>query len=133
MEIWLYLLIGFVVLDIIFVIFVFYKRRKRGLSAVDKEKYEKIWFDIKIDPDYRHAIMNADKLLDALLEKRGYNGPLGERLKKSESLFSNYNGIWRAHKLRNRIAHELNVKVTNKEAKDALNQFERSYKDLGLL
>jgi hypothetical protein len=133
MEIWIYLLIGFVVLDIVIVIFVFLKRKKRGLSAADKEKYENLWFDIKMNPDYRHAIIDADKLLDALMTKRGSSGPLGEKLKNSESLFSDYNGIWRAHKLRNRIAHELNAKVTNEEAKEALKQFKRAYKDLGLL
>ena len=132
MDIWIYLIVAFVVLDLLFVGYIIYVRKRKGLSPSDKKKYQNHWKKIKGDNDFRHAIMGADKLLDVLLQKKGYSGALGEKLKRSESLFSDYNGIWSAHKLRNRIAHELDVQISYKEAHDALRKFERALRDLGL-
>ena len=53
-------------------------------------------------------------------------------MKKAGQLFSDRNGIWSAHKLRNRIAHELDVKVSEKETRTALTQFKKALRDLGI-
>ena len=133
MEIWIFLILVFVVLDLAFVIYIIWKRKHKGLTSQEKKKYLNNWRKIKEDQDYKHAIMGADKLLDVLLTGHGYNGTIGEKLKQSGGLFSDYNGVWTAHKLRNRIAHELDFEVSNKEAKNALRLFERAFRDLGLL
>jgi len=82
--------------------------------------------------DRRHAVMEADKLLYEVLEQRGYKGTLGDKLKKAGPAFSNLNDVWSAHKLRNRLAHELGVGLSEKEAQTALGSFRRAYRDLGL-
>lgn len=80
------------------------------------------------------AIVNADKLLDAAMRDLGYKGQtMGERLKGHRSSFSDIDGIWQAHKLRNRIAHETSVTVSDNEARRALGQLRRGLKDLGAL
>lgn len=94
------------------------------------EQWRKILGRAMTDP--KHAILDADKLLDLVLKKKGYRGSLGEKLKKSGKLFSDLNGVWSAHKVRNKIAHELNFEVSEKESKRVLSQFARALRDLGL-
>ena len=134
MDNWLLIaVVIFVLVDILIVFYVLWKRRSGGLSSQEKQKYFAHWKRIKADRDMRHAIMDADKLLDQILGRKGYSGPLGEKLKKSGKLFSDLNGVWYAHKLRNRLAHELDARLSTDEGKRALRQFERAFRDLGLL
>ncbi len=58
--------------------------------------------------DWRHAIIEADIMLDELLSVQGYHGDtLGDKLKQVErSDFNTIDLAWEAHKVRNRIAHE---------------------------
>jgi len=58
--------------------------------------------------DWRRAILEADVILDELLETIGYDGmSVGEKLKSVEkSDFNTVDMAWSAHKVRNRIAHE---------------------------
>lgn len=58
--------------------------------------------------EWRLAILEADILLDELVNKMGYRGDtLGEKLKSIEvSDFTTLNEAWEAHKVRNVIAHE---------------------------
>ena len=115
MEFWIWALILFVMVDMLLVAFVVWKRSRGGLNDADKRQYLDMWSRIKNDSDVRHAIMDADKLLDKLLTHKGYSGSLGEKLKKSGSLFSDLNGVWAAHKLRNRLAHELDAQVSQND------------------
>ena len=123
----------FILFDILLVTYIFYKRKKKGLSKSEKEKLVTQWRKIKADSDMRHAVMDADKLLDLILARKGYTGPLGEKLKRSRALFSDLNGVWSAHKLRNRLAHELDMNLSSSQAQTALRQFEKAFRDLGVL
>lgn len=124
------MILAFVALDVIFLGYVFLKRKR--LSATDQKKYAEYWRTVSSDTNYSRAVINADKLLDKLLAKKGYGGSLGEKLKKAGKLFGDLDGVWSAHKLRNRIAHEMEGEVSPREAKTALKQFERAFRDLGL-
>lgn len=57
---------------------------------------------------WREAIIEADIMLDDILERNGYVGDgVGEKLKAVESGgLSTLNDAWEAHKVRNQIAHE---------------------------
>lgn len=80
------------------------------------------------------AVVHADKLLDRAMKELGFKGDtMGVRLKLSRSRFSDINGIWEAHKLRNRIAHETDVSISHEQAERALEQLRRGLKDLGAL
>lgn len=126
-------LIVFVLVDILIVAYVVWKRSSSGFSDTEKRKFRSHWKRIMNDRDLRHAIMDADKLLDLGLKGKRYEGSLGEKLKQSGSLFSDLNGVWAAHKLRNRLAHEMDAKLSKSEAQRALRHFERAFKDLGML
>ena len=60
------------------------------------------------ESDWRRAIIQADALLDELLDDNGFVGEnLGERLTNASSNnFATLQLAWEAHKMRNRIAHD---------------------------
>ena len=113
-----------------------------GLYSVDEngkvgdivftEKELKKSSRIKISTNYNQAILDADKLLDKALKIKGFTGTTGEKMKRANPLFTHRNEVWAAHKLRNRIAHELNITITEKQFKATLHQFKTGLKDLGL-
>ena len=80
------------------------------------------------------AIIEGDKLLDKALIEMGIPGKtMGDRLKRAGSRFSNLNGVWRAHKLRNYIAHEPGFEISYKQAHNALGVYRQALKDLGAI
>lgn len=58
--------------------------------------------------DWKVAILEADIMLDELLDVQGYHGAsMSDKLKQvEESDFLTLNSAWEAHKVRNQIAHE---------------------------
>jgi len=61
------------------------------------------------------SIIEADKLVDNVLKKSGMRGEsMGERLRASEKLVPHhvYNDMWEAHKVRNRLVHEMDHQYT---------------------
>lgn len=82
----------------------------------------------------RSAVAEADKILDYVLKNQGYNGQtLAERLKRAERQLSDKESVWRAHKLRNAYAHDINIDVVPSHAKEAIGDFKVALKDLGAL
>lgn len=59
------------------------------------------------DSDWRRAIVEADIMLAQLLTEKGYRGDtVGEQLKDANPLqFTTLDLAWKAHKMRNAIAH----------------------------
>lgn len=125
--------IGFILLLVaIELFFVFRKRRK--ISRSDQEfilaQWEIIGEDLRRHP--HKALIEADKLLDFALRVRGYEGSLGEKLKKAGGEFSRIDDVWEAHKLRNRLAHEVGFKLSPQVVKVALAKFRTALADLGV-
>lgn len=107
----------------------------RAFEAVDfvkkwqkaKARMEKGW-----EPEAKLAIIEADKLLDNLLQRMGYAGEsLGERLKQlDESMLPNINQVWEAHKIRNNLVHDPNYKLSSESAQRAIAVYEQAFKHL---
>lgn len=113
---------------------------KRGPSALDVNKYRSRWMTIeqglKRDEtsSYPMSILNADTLLDHALKDKGIQGQtMGERMKKMQQKWSNANNVWSAHKLRNQIAHEPDVKIDYDSARRTLMAFKQALKDVGAI
>ncbi|MBT5016136.1 hypothetical protein HN748_04760 [Candidatus Peregrinibacteria bacterium] len=124
-----------IILLILFIGLIFWTQNKRSrISPQELKKFQNHWQGIlkEIKSSPKNAVLEADKLLDQALKLKNYTGSLGEKMKKAGPLFSDRNGVWGAHKLRNRIAHELNIKVSDFEAKKALGQFKTALRDLGI-
>ena len=80
------------------------------------------------------SIIEGDKLLDKAMIEAGIPGKtMGDRLKKGGGRFSNLNAVWRAHKLRNTIAHESGFEVSYNQALNALATYKQALKDLGAI
>lgn len=112
---------------------------KKG-GALDVEKYRVQWLAIEQsivrdnEATYHMAILNADKLVDQALRDRGFRGEtMGDRLKATRGQLSDRDAIWFSHKLRNRIAHESDVRVNYNQLRRALGGFKRALKDLGAI
>ncbi len=86
----------------------------------------------KNESDWRLAIIEADALLDVVIEGSGYPGAsLGERLKNAgPGAFQTYQDAWEAHRLRNRIAHEgSELVITYRDAQRAISQYENVFRE----
>ncbi len=112
---------------------------KRG-GGLDVERYRVRWLAIEQslvrdnEASYHLAILNADKLVDNALKDRGTRGKtMGERMKAANKSFSRRDALWSAHKARNRIAHESDVKISYDDARRALGGFKQALKDLGAI
>lgn len=80
------------------------------------------------------AIIDADKLLDDALKKSHVRGKtMGERLVTVQRSLTNNDGVWYAHKLRNKLVHEQYDNLKERDVKDALVGFRQALKDLGAL
>jgi hypothetical protein len=113
---------------------------RKGSKYLDVEKYRTSWLKIeqnlkKTEPiGFNTAVMEADKLVDQSLKERGFVGStMGERMKSANQAFSDRNGVWAAHKLRNQIAHESGFSVTYDQARTSLSRFKQALKDLGAI
>ncbi|MBR3353410.1 hypothetical protein IKG49_02355 [Candidatus Saccharibacteria bacterium] len=80
------------------------------------------------------CVINCDKLLDKAMIEMGAPGKtMGDRLKKIGGRFTNLNAVWRAHKLRNAIAHESDLELSYKQVYNAVQVYKQALKDLGAI
>lgn len=106
-------------------------------TSLDRALIARQWAEIQAKLNAtggaKSAVMDADKLLDYVLSAKTSGETMGDRLKSGGHLFSDLNGVWRAHKLRNHLAHDINPDFSRGEVNDAIRQFERGLRDLGAL
>ena len=81
--------------------------------------------------DWKQAIIEADIILDDILNKMGYRGEsVGEKLKRVEpGDFKSLNEAWEAHKVRNQIAHEPGFVINQHEAKQVVNMYRKVFEE----
>lgn len=123
-----------------FLIFVFsatyfaFFRRRVIFSEKDTDMIHTRFLDLekKLHWDPKYVVMEGDKLLDFLLTKLGYRGSLGEKLKKVGGRLRCEQDLWRAHKLRNILAHELDAKIDVKSARGALHAYKSAFEQYGI-
>jgi uncharacterized protein YoxC len=130
MKIFLIIVAAFVAADVLIVFYIIWRRTRRKIPEKELDKIRKTWKEIIRRKDVRHAILDADKLLDHALYLKGYKGNLGTKLKKSAPLFRNVNEVWAAHKIRNNIAHQINYHVDQKTYKKSMLAIKQAFKDL---
>ncbi len=107
-------------------LFVYFRPRGPKLSSSSKALIARQWKHAVSLPDPTRKILEADKVLDTLLKELGYTGSLGDKLKKGGKYLPDIDAIWRAHKLRNTIAHEAGVIVSPRDAAVAMQAFEKA-------
>jgi hypothetical protein len=121
---------------ILFLISRFAPKPRRRLN---QDYFQKRWLEIlqrvkSSDDGTVLAVIDADKLVDEALRKLHFNGKtMGERLVAAQRSLTNNDSAWYAHKLRNRLVHEPNVRLKKNEAQMALTGFRQALRDLGAL
>ena len=100
------------------------------------------WHDVELhgaseNPnDWRLAIIEADIMLEELLEKAGYVGAsIGDRLKTANPVsFRTLQDAWDAHKVRNQIAHAgSDFILTRRVALETLVKYERVFREFSAI
>lgn len=109
---------------------------KRRPKKLDQDYFQQHWLEllarVKTPEGMMLAVIDADKLLDEALRKHHFRGKtMGERLVSAQRIISDNDAVWYAHKLRNRLVHEPNIRLKKKEAQTALAGFKQGLRDLG--
>lgn len=109
------------------------KRKPKVLNAVYfQDKWKEAQGFCKDKSTWPLAVINADKLLDEALKRRKFKGKtMGERMVAAQRELSDNDGVWYAHKLRNRLVHEADVKLKEADVRKALIGTRQALKDLG--
>lgn len=109
-------------------------------KQLDVDKYRSRWMSIETrlkrddENSYTVCMLDADKLLDQALRERGLPGKtMADRMKQYQGKWTNGNGVWAAHKLRNKLAHEADVRVDYERARQALVAYKQGLKDVGAI
>lgn len=130
---WLIIIIVFGIATLTFVSLL-----SRRTTTLDQEEYRARWEKIQKylanEDTWSIAIIEADKLLDKALKESRFKGQTtAERMVSAKKVFTKRDHVWMAHKLRNKIAHETDVKVNKRQTHAALSAIFRALKDLGAL
>ncbi|MDQ3123291.1 MAG: hypothetical protein M3Q14_01250 [bacterium] len=111
---------------------------RRPRKDLNREYFQKKWRELQKQlgkPEtWPMAIIQADNLLDEALRKRRFKGKtMGERMVAAQRSFTNNDRVWFGHKLRNKLVHEVDTKVSKKDIKEAMLGFGQALKDVGAL
>lgn len=103
-----------------------------------KHRWDRISEQIATDdPDaWRLAILEADIMLNELLDVRGYKGEtMADKMKQVDAAdFNSINDAWEAHKYRNRIAHETaHNALEYREVRRIISLYERVFREFGFI
>lgn len=108
--------------------------RKTLKTEPFQEKWKELQSMLKDKTKWSDAIVHADHLLDEALKKKRIRGrSMGERMVKAQRMFTDNDGAWFGHKLRNKIDTEPDTKLKQSEVKQALTGIRQALKDLGAL
>ena len=132
-----FILIALLILAVVGIVYLVFAKNTPKLNVT---RFRTQWLEIensfaKDNPaSWQLAILNADKLVDRALRESKYKGKtMGERMKSAQNTWSNANYIWGAHKIRNRLAHDTDVKLSHDIARRALAAYKQALKDLGAI
>jgi len=84
------------------------------------------------DSNYKLAVIEADKILDNILESAGFPGKnMGERLQNMTSAhLSNLEDILEAHELRNKIVNNMELELEFSQAEQAIKAYSAALDEL---
>jgi hypothetical protein len=106
----------------------------KGTAEKKREKWNKL-VDLassENESDWRLAILEADTMLDDMVDVMGYKGDgLGEKLKQIErSDFNTLDKAWDAHKIRNTIAHAgSDYVLTQREVRRVIDLYKQVFEE----
>ena len=87
------------------------------------------------ESDRRRAILEADIFLGDALNRAGYTGAgVGDQLKMANPIqLTTLDLAWKAHKVRNEIAHSPGYKLEDRDARATIDFYKRVLEELGAI
>lgn len=126
MDLFIIFGVAFVLIGSLF----FLKKRPRTLDArMIKQAISKIEDTAPLDP--AHSVLVSHKIFVATLRPLTPGGTAANVIAACEKHFPQIDLIWRYHKLRNKIAHEVEISVSGTQAHQARKVFSRALRALG--
>lgn len=113
--------------------------KRAGIRERYADQWKKLREDALTTPptSYTSAIMSADALLDELLQEIGFVGnDVAERFGRLNNMGLRQNvvnGIFRAHKIRNQVAHTPNFSINANDAEKVLDLYEAFLREIKLI
>jgi hypothetical protein len=107
-------------------------------SGASNNRWEEIEQHVTTDNpnDWKLAIIEADVMLEEMLRSAGYAGQtIGDKLKSaSPNNFKTLDDAWRAHRVRNNIAHGgADFVLTKKLAQETIVQYKHVFQEFGIV
>ncbi len=84
------------------------------------------------EAEWKFAVIEADKLVDETLKEANFQGDtMGDRLMNIQpGQLTTTEGLWEAHKIRNRLVHDVNYFLRYTEAKRAVSLYKKTLEEL---
>ncbi|MFH1444743.1 MAG: hypothetical protein ABIG34_05155 [Candidatus Peregrinibacteria bacterium] len=118
----LFLLAAFAVMSLVYVVWML-RRRIAKIPQLQKDRLRAAWNEVIERRDPARRVLEAENICDAVLKALGYTGTFAEKLQKAGPRLDRIDDIWNAHRLRNKIAHEVNTRVSAAQSDRALQAF----------
>ena len=105
-----------------------------SLPSLQNQKWQRVQAHVNSQnpAEWRLAILEADVMLDDMLQSVGFHGEtIGERLKNvSRGDFKTLDTAWEAHKIRNAIAHEgSDFLLSQRESRRVISLYETVFRE----
>ncbi|MDD2891576.1 MAG: hypothetical protein PHQ95_01290 [Candidatus Gracilibacteria bacterium] len=105
-----YFFLTVIILILLFGVFLtFWFSGKKQLTKGQKDYYRKEIEKTSVLPSSNEQILQYDKILHHILKDYGYKGTVGDQLKTKPYMIHNLDTIWSLHKLRNKLAHDMEI------------------------
>lgn len=126
-------IIGIIGILLIGGLFILLKYKKEKLTLAQYKKYSKLFKETQsLHPD--HALVKMHKIfitaLQELAGKSDTNEKAMESLLRYEKRFSDPKMVWKYHRMRNKVTHDLEVSINKQEIEKAEIVFKKALKDL---
>ena len=134
-----YMLLLLVIALLLYAMVLGQTKTARPVKSLSREETQLKWATIEAmvkqgGLGLRSSVLEADKLLDHTMRSQGFRGQtMAERLRTAQPKLSDHNAVWRAHKLRNMLAHEVGADVVPSQVKQAVADYKKALIDLGAL
>lgn len=103
-------------------------KKKQGISTENKtyiitkrQEIESLLAS-ESEIELKHAVMEADKLVDYILKLKNYAGEtFADRMRSAQGAIDSNtcDRIWQGHKIRNQLAHEQGFQISKQELREA--------------
>ncbi len=117
-----YIFLAIIILILLVGVFLTFRfSGKLNLSKSQKTYYKQEIQKTSTLPSLQEQILQYDKILNHILRDYGYSGTVGDQLKAKPRMMKNLNTIWSLHKLRNKLAHDMepvSVDLLDKKARE---------------